>query len=209
MRFKPPPPNSPIGWRIEFRPCELQMSDYENAAVACFVVLLTRVILSFGYNLLVPISKVDENMKRAQKMDAILKEKFFFRTNITATCGGTDANAGEAIIEEMTIDQIMNGAPEFKFPGLLNLVQDYLRNIEVETDTMCTLSRYWIYMQKKCTGQLMTNARYIRNFVTQHSSYKKDSLVSEEITFDLLSTLEKIEKGEIPLCDALKSNSPE
>ena len=106
-------------------------------------------------------------MKRAQKMDAILKEKFFFRTNITATCSGTDASAGEAIIEEMTIDQIMNGAPEFKFPGLLNLVQDYLRNIEVETDTMCTLSRYWIYLQKKCTGQLMTNARFIRNFVTQ------------------------------------------
>ena len=70
-------------------------------------------------------------------------------------------------ILEMSIDQIMNGAPEFKFPGLLNLVQDYLRNIEVETDTMCTLSRYWIYLQKKCTGQLMTNARYIRNFVTQ------------------------------------------
>ena len=41
------------------------------------------------------------------------------------------------------------------------------------------------------------------------SSYKKDSLVSEEITFDLLSTLDKIEKGEIPLGDALKSNSPE
>ena len=91
MRFKPPPSNSPIGWRVEFRPCELQMSDYENAAVACFVVLLTRVILSFGYNLLVPISKVDENMKRAQKMDAILKEKFFFRTNITATCDGTES----------------------------------------------------------------------------------------------------------------------
>ena len=77
----------------------------------------------------------------------------------------------------MSIDQIMNGAPEFKFPGLLNLVQDYLRNIEVETDTMCTLSRYWIYLQKKCTGQLMTNARFIRNFVTQvYSEFHNASL---------------------------------
>ena len=99
MRFKPPPPNSDIGWRVEFRPCELQISDYENAAVACFVVLLTRVILSYGYNLLVPISKIDENMKRAQKMDAIVKEKFFFRTNITATCDGTEENEQQAIIE--------------------------------------------------------------------------------------------------------------
>ena len=58
MRFKPPPPDSPIGWRVEFRPCEAQFTDFENAAIVCFVVLLTRVILSFGYNLLIPISLV-------------------------------------------------------------------------------------------------------------------------------------------------------
>ena len=70
MRFKPPPPGDKIGWRVEFRwtdgwlevlncicrilpsfnfkvcrPCELQISDFENAAVCCFVVLLTRAIL--------------------------------------------------------------------------------------------------------------------------------------------------------------------
>ena len=83
MRFKPPPPNSEIGWRIEFRPCELQFTDFENAAVCCFVVLLTRVILSYKYNILVPISKVDENMKRAQKRDAISNQRFYFRRNIT------------------------------------------------------------------------------------------------------------------------------
>jgi glutamate--cysteine ligase catalytic subunit len=90
MRFKPPPANSGIGWRVEFRPCELQISDFENAAVVCFVVLLTRVILSYGYNLLMPISKVDENMKRAQKKDAVTEQKFHFRTNITATCNPKD-----------------------------------------------------------------------------------------------------------------------
>lgn len=97
MRFKPPPVNSGIGWRVEFRPCELQLSDYENAAVVCFVVLLTRVILSFGYNLLIPISKVDENMKRAHKMDAVKEQKFYFRTNITSKC--TQAADQEPIIE--------------------------------------------------------------------------------------------------------------
>lgn len=33
MRFKPPPLNSSIGWRVEFRPCEAQISDFENAAL--------------------------------------------------------------------------------------------------------------------------------------------------------------------------------
>lgn len=58
MRFKPPPPNSPIGWRVEFRPCEVQLTDFENAAIVCFVVLLTRAILSYQLNFIIPISKV-------------------------------------------------------------------------------------------------------------------------------------------------------
>ena len=29
------------------------------------------------------------------------------------------------------------------FPGLIPLVQEYLRNIDIDTDTMCTLSRYF------------------------------------------------------------------
>jgi glutamate--cysteine ligase catalytic subunit len=63
MRFKPPPPESPIGWRVEFRPMEVQMTEFENAAYVVFIVLLTRVILSFQLNLLLPISKVVQIFK--------------------------------------------------------------------------------------------------------------------------------------------------
>ena len=59
LRFKPPPPNSSIGWRVEFRSMEVQMTDFENAAFAVFVVLLSRAILSFNLNFYIPISKVD------------------------------------------------------------------------------------------------------------------------------------------------------
>lgn len=68
MRFKPPPPNSTIGWRVEFRPCEIQITDFENAAIVCFVVLLTRVILSYQLNFIIPISKV-----KHLKLSAICK----------------------------------------------------------------------------------------------------------------------------------------
>ena len=56
------------------------MTDFENAAFATFVVLITRVILSFNLNLLIPLSKVDENLASAQKRDAVREEKFHFRT---------------------------------------------------------------------------------------------------------------------------------
>lgn len=75
MRFKPPPPNSRIGWRVEFRPTECQLTEFENAALTVFVVMMTRVILSYNLNLLIPISKVDENIVRAQRRDAVLQEK--------------------------------------------------------------------------------------------------------------------------------------
>ena len=58
MRFKIPPVNSDIGWRVEFRPCEVQITDFENAAYGVFIVLLTRAILTFKLNMLVPLSKV-------------------------------------------------------------------------------------------------------------------------------------------------------
>ena len=89
------------------RPCELQISDFENAAVCCFVVLLTRSILSFKWNLLMPISKVDENMKRAQRRDAVLTEKFWWRKDIFTACEDTS----EPELTEMSIDEILNGIP--------------------------------------------------------------------------------------------------
>ncbi|GAA5847425.1 hypothetical protein JCM9279_000475 [Rhodotorula babjevae] len=82
VRFKPPPPGSPIGWRVEFRSMEVQLTDYENAAFSVFVVLLTRAIMSLGLNFYLPISKVDENMHRAHQRDAIHTQKFFFRKNL-------------------------------------------------------------------------------------------------------------------------------
>merc|ERR1719484_525814 len=72
VRWKPPPPSSlhlggthPIGWRVEFRSMEVQLTDFENAAFTAFIVLASRVMLFFDLNLYIPISKVDENMRRA------------------------------------------------------------------------------------------------------------------------------------------------
>ena len=61
---------------MEFRPTECQLTDFENAALTVFVVMLTRVILSYNLNMLIPISKVDENIKRAQKRDAVLNQRY-------------------------------------------------------------------------------------------------------------------------------------
>ena len=41
----------------------------------------------------------------------------------------------------------------------------------------------------------MTTARWIRKFVTSHPKYKHDSVVSDEITYDLVCELKDISEG--------------
>lgn len=127
MRFKPPPPNSPIGWRVEFRSMEVQISDFENAAYSVFIVLLTRVILSFGLNFYMPISKVDANMQTAHKRDAVLNEKFYFRKNVF-TSRAPNGHPRTPIDEEqedecelMTMNEIING----KVKERINVAHEY------------------------------------------------------------------------------------
>uniref|UniRef100_A0A8C4UWU8 Glutamate--cysteine ligase n=1 Tax=Falco tinnunculus TaxID=100819 RepID=A0A8C4UWU8_FALTI len=116
MRFKPPPPNSDIGWRVEFRPMEVQLTDFENSAYVVFVVLLTRVILSYKLDFLIPLSKVDENMKMAQKRDAVRQGMFYFRKDICKGgnavvdgCGSAQNGTGTEEYTLMSIDTIING----------------------------------------------------------------------------------------------------
>jgi glutamate--cysteine ligase catalytic subunit len=61
---------------------EVQLTDFENAAFTVFILLITRVMLAFDLGFYIPISKVDENMKRAHIRNAVLTQKFFFRKHI-------------------------------------------------------------------------------------------------------------------------------
>ncbi|KAF6203999.1 hypothetical protein GE061_002338 [Apolygus lucorum] len=196
MRFKVPPPNSTIGWRVEFRPCEVQITDFENAAFVVFVVLLTRVILSYKLNLLIPISKVDENMAKAQRRSAVREEVFWFRKDITPN-GQQNCSKLEDQYGAMTINQIINGKDDV-FPGLIPLINSYLSAMDVDADTHCSIQQYLKLIQRRASGQLLTTASWIRQFVRQHPSYKQDSIVNEEVNYDLLKTIDGIQSGTVP-----------
>ncbi|KKA26882.1 hypothetical protein TD95_003254, partial [Thielaviopsis punctulata] len=92
IRFKPPPANSSIGWRVEFRPMEIQLTDFENAAFSVFIVLVARAIMSFGLNFYIPIRKIDENMERAHALDSLSTQRFYFRKNPFPVHGGSGSN---------------------------------------------------------------------------------------------------------------------
>lgn len=200
MRFKPPPPNSSIGWRVEFRVMEVQTTDFENAAFTLFIVLLTRAILSFDLLFYIPISKVDENMQTAQKRDAIRNQKFYFRKDMNRA-SNNDA------YDLMDINTIINGK-ENEFPGLIPLINLYLDSIEIDVQARRLISRYFELISKRASGELLTTAAWIRKFVREHPDYKKDSVVSEPIAFDLLTACNKLGEGTLYIPELLGTLFP-
>ncbi|XP_071531558.1 glutamate--cysteine ligase catalytic subunit isoform X2 [Panulirus ornatus] len=201
MRFKLPSVNSNIGWRVEFRPCEVQLTDFENAAFGVFIVLLTRALLTFKLNMLIPISKVDENMKNCQKRNAVLDQKLWFRRDIfSRECDkGDDAS-------QMTVGEIINGKGE-EFVGLIPLVRQYLGALDLDADTACTIGQYLNFISARAAGTAMTTATWMRNFIMSHPEYKQDSVVTDGIAYDLIIAASEITQGKQE-CKELLGGTP-
>jgi len=199
VRFKPPPPESPIGWRVEVRPMEIQLTDFENAAFVVFVVLLERIISNFDVNFYIPISKVDVNMATSQKINAVQNEKFYFRKYLKR--GQSDE------YELMTINEIINGKGEYS--GLIPLIRVHLDTLNIEkthgVETRNQIEKYLSFISKKASGELPTTATWIRKFVTSHPAYKNDCVITQEINYDLVELCNKIGRGEYHPEDLLGS----
>lgn len=185
LRFKPPPVSEEdkknrIGWRVEFRPTELQITDFHNAAFATFIILLTRTIAKLNLNFLIDTIKLDENMNRASRRNAYQSEKFYFRVNVENSFGQ------EAQIEELTVNEIINGNDKFK--GLVPLVKEFLKlnENEMNEQTRNKIDEYLSLFEKRANGKLMTTAAYIRKFINEHPKYEHDSRISDEVNYDLM-----------------------
>lgn len=172
------------------------MNDFGNAALVVFLALITRVIITYGLDFTMPISQVHENMNIAHRRDAIRQEKFHFR------CGED--------VSQVYINEIINGTNDF--PGLIPLVRRYINEREdIDTATRHTLEQYFLLISKRAAGKslhthmfqsnrllllkgiLLTNAAWMRQFVLSHPLYNQDSIVSEEIQYDLVMKMQQIE----------------
>jgi glutamate--cysteine ligase catalytic subunit len=90
--------------------------------------------------------------------------------------GSVEENA----YEEMTMAEIMRGKGDY-FPGLIPLVRAYLDHINCDRVTMERISQYLDFIERRATGELVTPATWMRNFVRNHPDYKGDSKISDTI----------------------------
>lgn len=200
VRLKLPSPCGETGWRVEFRPMEVQPRDSENAAFAIFMFLLSRAILTFDISLYIPIEKVAESMKTAERHNAVRSERFWFRkfdwsSGSYVTCPHSASKSFTNPYELMSVHEIINGenakenTEESLFPGLIAIVRAYLKRIQVSPTQEVQLSRYLDIVSQRASGQLSTPANWMRMFVKQHPEYQRDSKVIQSVCCDLLNEI--------------------
>lgn len=98
---------------------------------------------------------------------------------------------------EYSLNEIINGTEDNpdEFPGLVSLVYNYLDSLNVDVETRYQLGLYLDLVSSRANGSLMTTAAWMRTFIRSHPQYKRDSVVSAKINYDLIKKLDEIERG--------------
>jgi glutamate--cysteine ligase catalytic subunit len=74
----------------------------------------------------------------------------------------------------------------------MGLVYSFLETLDVSVAEMSEIKRYLDLVKQRSTGSLSTAATFIRDFVRAHPAYKHDSVVSQEINYDLMVAVDKM-----------------
>ena len=196
LRFKlPRPSDKDFSYKIEIRTCDLQLTPFENTSIIHFIVNLYNIILKKNCNFIIPITKVDENYEKGYLNDAINTQKFWWRINCFESININDDKFNykedeEKNIKLLSIDEILNGAKEYNYPGIINVIKDEIKNnLDYNDKVKNEMLKFVNYIERKAKGEIWTDAKYIRKFVREHPKYNKDSIITEEINYDLINHL--------------------
>ena len=171
MRFKPPPSqDSKIGWRVEFRTMDIQLTDFENTCLIVLLGLLTNVCNHLNVNFIMPISMVDANMDRAHNRDALTTTKFWFNVNCfdknniesdltkhdSLKSSDNSQNLIEPKFEELYIHEILNGKGDF--PGMLNLIRIFMDMRDYSEEHKNQIEVMFDFINARSKGAIPTGA---------------------------------------------------
>jgi glutamate--cysteine ligase catalytic subunit len=202
LRFKPPRiEDGDTCFKVEVRPCDLQITPFENLSIIHLIIIISRIIINYDSNFIIPISKVDENMERAGKINCIEEQKFWWRVNgihknkkndvskfawlaphEEVDQNYLDKEADAKNVKELSIKEILLGSIEHDYPGVLSLCYEYLSEFFQENnEEKEKILKSFKHTELKAKGEVWTDAKYIRNFVLNHPKYAKDSIVTDVI----------------------------
>lgn len=165
------------------------------------VLALMRIITDkdMRVNFYIPISMVDENYNRAFKRNSTTEQKFFFRKHC---CPLLEGYKESDEVVELSLHEIFDGSENFA--GLRALIKAFIElnkkrlaaeSSELKEDIVANLWRVFNFFADKCQGKVMTTPNYLRSFVYKHPEYKKDSVLSASIVYDVIKKVLEIQKA--------------
>lgn len=192
VRFKLPISNA--GYRIEFRPMEVQPSSFENSAFSIFIEGLIIALIKakkcgVKFSFVVPISDTLKNFNKAIEMDTLLLNRFKWRVSTPSNNVSRDENhcrSDEEFnskennkIETVTIDDIIND----ESCGIIALIRKYAQDFYLDNQ------KYFDLISKRASGENETPARRIRKIILEHPEYQQDSKINNSILKSILETM--------------------
>lgn len=195
VRFKPPPCSADgktrpsIGWRVELRTPDLQLSDFENAMLASISQVLALAILKEGWRFYVPISATHANMETAHKRNAVRKGLFYFNSKITSSYDVEDDTNPIDSMKQMTLREIFMGSTRVGFHGLIPMMDEFVsgewRNYRCSRDAVEKYRIYANFLRMRVLGQAPSDAQVLRQFVLSHPLYQGDSQITPTLNYDI------------------------
>lgn len=181
MRFKPPPSQtSNVGWRVEFRTLDIQLTDFENSCLIVLLGLLVNVINHFNLDFIIPIREADTNMQRAHTRSAVLTEKFWFNKNFVQSdeywnCGlhqsdfkvsrAGENDRKEPEYEEFYVHEILSGKEGTDFVGLFPIIKKFMEIKKFDKKSVDHVTHILDFLNARAKGDVPTGARFIRDLV--------------------------------------------
>ena len=173
IRFKPPLPlDKDHLFKLEVRPCDLQLTPFENAAIVTFVMLFIEAIKSYDLNFIIPMSLSLKNFDNSVLMDYLHIGKFYWRENgikdnfrNSKLCKNdflenenppdkSIFNPEEDIknIKEMTINEILNGNNNYL--GIIPVLVEYATS-KYKDEELDLLLVHLEFIKQKSQGTIL------------------------------------------------------
>ena len=210
VRFKVPADGN--GWRVEFRPMEVQPTDMENAAFCLFIEGLilalcnSRLVTNNDIELSAPLTldSPSKQLKMCQKSKDLCSADEIKTKNqksidpslssFTMPASKVAANFKRAVVNDAVLkEKFFWAGKEISTDsivndtenGLLAFIKRYAPQYSNENEQFLQL------VSRRASGEERTAAKKMRDFVLSHSEYQKDSVISDKIMHDLTVSLLK------------------
>jgi len=93
-------------------------------------------------------------------------------------------------IREISLVQLLDGDSSIGMPkGVITLAEEWMEINDWDEEHIAVVMKALHFLKARAAGEIPTAAIFMQNYVCNHPSYQRDSVVCQRVLFDLLREL--------------------